>query len=74
MTRDRLTQAGAGVVIIGATVVCGNVLPRLAAISDAHVLRYTDVGVEGAPPIVEVDGHEEGAVTGADAVCHAADG
>jgi len=52
MTRDRLVQAGAGVVLIGAAVVCGNVLPRLTAISEKHVLRYTDVGVDGAPPIV----------------------
>ena len=44
MTHDRLTQAGAGVILIGAIVVCGNVLPRLTAVSDAHVLRYTDVG------------------------------
>jgi len=52
MTRDRLTQACAGVVLIGTTAVCGNVLPRLMAVSDKHVLRYTDVGIDGAPPIV----------------------
>ncbi len=63
MTHDRLTQAGAGVVLIGATVVCGNVLPRLMAISDEHVLRYTDVGIDGAPPIVAL-GTAMGALRG----------
>ena len=63
MTHDRLTQVCAGVVLIGATVVCGNVLPRLTAVSDEHVLRYTDVGIDGAPPIV-VLGTAMGALRG----------
>ncbi len=35
-----------------ATAVSGVVLPRLTEISERHVLRYTDVAVEGAPPVV----------------------
>ncbi len=34
------------------TIVCGSVLPKLTELSERHVLRYTDVAVEGAPPIV----------------------
>ncbi len=60
---DRLIQAGAGVVLIGTTVVCGNVLSRLTAVSEEHVLRYTDVGVDGAPPIVAL-GTAMGALRG----------
>ena len=52
MTHDRLIQAVAGVVLIGTTVACGFVLPRLTEISERHVLRYTNVAVEGAPPVV----------------------
>ncbi len=52
MTHDRLIQAGAGVVLIGTTAACGFVLPRLTEISERHVLRYTNVAVEGAPPVV----------------------
>ncbi len=63
MTHDRLIQACAGIVLIGTTVVCGNVLPRLTAVSDEHVLRYTDVGVDGAPPIVAL-GTAMGALRG----------
>ena len=52
MTHDRLIQVCAGVILIGATAVSGVVLPRLTEISERHVLRYTDVAVEGAPPVV----------------------
>jgi len=52
MTKDRLIQGVALVGAIGGTVACGMVLPRLTATSQQHMLRYTDVAVEGAPPAV----------------------
>jgi hypothetical protein len=52
MTKDRLIQGVALVGAIGGTVACGWVLPRLTATSQRHMLRYTDVAVEGAPPAV----------------------
>ena len=52
MTHDRLIQAVSGVVLIGATTVAGSVLPELTETAERHVLRYTNVAVDGAPPIV----------------------
>jgi hypothetical protein len=52
MTKDRLIQGVAWVGAIGGTVACGMVLPRLTDTSQRHMLRYTDVAVEGAPPVV----------------------
>jgi hypothetical protein len=52
MTRDRLIQLVALIVTIAATAGAGSVLPTLIDKSERHVLRYTDVSIEGAPPIV----------------------
>ncbi len=52
MANDRTIQAVAGAVLIGTTAVSGGVLSRLTAVAERHVLRYTDVAVAGAPPVV----------------------
>ena len=52
MSRDRLIQAMALVVMLVSTTVCGALLPSLIDLSEEHSLRYTDVSVEGAPPFV----------------------
>jgi hypothetical protein len=52
MTKDRLIQGIALVGLIGGTAVCGSVLPGLTEMAQRHMLRYTDVAVEGAPPVV----------------------
>ena len=52
MSRDRLIQAMALVVMLVSTTVCGALLPSLIDLSEKHALRYTDVSVEGAPPFV----------------------
>ena len=50
--RDRLIQLIAVIVAIGAIFGAGGALNHLLRISDENSLRYTDVSVEGAPPIV----------------------
>jgi len=52
MTRDRLIQLVALCTTIVATIGAGTMLPVLIDKSERHVLRYTDVSIEGAPPIV----------------------
>ncbi len=52
MFHDRLIQAIALAVMIVSATVCGSALPRLNRTIEKHVLRYTNVAVEGAPPIV----------------------
>jgi hypothetical protein len=52
MTNDRLIQGVALAGVVGGTVVCGSILPRITETSQRHMLRYTDVAVEGAPPAV----------------------
>ncbi len=54
MTRDRVIQIIAAVVLIASLGGAGTVLPRLLRLSDEHSLRYTDVSVDGAPPIVAI--------------------
>ncbi|MHC4653190.1 MAG: hypothetical protein ACYTES_20325, partial [Planctomycetota bacterium] len=63
MTKDRLIQGVALAGVIGGTAVCGSILPRLTETSQRHMLRYTDVAVEGAPPAVAL-GTAIGAVRG----------
>jgi hypothetical protein len=63
MTRDRWIQLAAVPVLALSALGAGMVLPRLIDQSDEHLLRYTDVSVEGAPPIV-VLGSAIGAVRG----------
>jgi hypothetical protein len=61
--RDRPVQLLAVTSALAAVVGAGSLLPRIVAESDAAKLRYTDVSVEGAPPIVAV-GAAIGAVRG----------
>lgn len=63
MIRDRLIQLIALTVAITATAGAGTVLPVLIDKSERHVLRYTDVSIEGAPPIVAL-GTAIGAIRG----------
>ena len=51
---DRLIQLGAVVVLAGSIAVAGALQPKMLAIADRDQLRYTDVSVEGAPPIVAI--------------------
>ena len=50
--RDRLTQLGALVVLIATLGTAGSLLQPILTRADEAQLRYTDVSVEGAPPIV----------------------
>ncbi len=50
--RDRLIQLACLIVAVAALCGAGALLPRVIAISDEQGMRYTDVSVEGAPPIV----------------------
>ncbi|MHC4127336.1 MAG: hypothetical protein ACYSUR_03135, partial [Planctomycetota bacterium] len=52
MTKDRVIQGVALAGAVGGTVACGSILPGLTEMSQRHMLRYTDVAIEGAPPIV----------------------
>ncbi|NBP51885.1 MAG: hypothetical protein EBU70_12070, partial [Actinobacteria bacterium] len=61
--RDRAVQLLAASSALAAAVGAGALLPRIVSESDAAKLRYTDVSVEGAPPIVAV-GAAVGAVRG----------
>ena len=51
---DRLIQLGAAVVLAGSIAVAGFMQPKMLAIADRDELRYTDIAVDGAPPIVAV--------------------
>ncbi len=61
--RDRLIQLVCVLVAAGALIGGGALLPRLLRISDAQGMRFTDVSVEGAPPIVAL-GQAIGALRG----------
>jgi hypothetical protein len=61
--RDRRIQLLSAAVALAAVAAAGALLPRIVAQSDRAKLRYTDVSVEGAPPIVAV-GAAIGAVRG----------
>jgi hypothetical protein len=50
----RLIQLIALVVALGSAVTAGTLLPRLLRVSELHTLRYTDVAIDGAPPIVQI--------------------
>jgi hypothetical protein len=52
--RDRLIQLLCALIASGAIATAGSMLPTLLRISDERALRYTDVSLEGAPPIVAV--------------------
>jgi hypothetical protein len=63
MARERLIQAGACVVLFGGAAVASVVVPSLVQDAQRSTLRYTDVSVENAPPIVAL-GTAIGAVRG----------
>ncbi len=52
--RDRAIQLLCVAVAVAAIAFGGSLLPSILRISDEHSLRYTDVSLEGAPPIVAV--------------------
>lgn len=54
MARERIIQVIALIVLITAVAASGSMLPGLIKMSDRYALRYTNVSVQGAPPIVAV--------------------
>jgi len=52
MARDRLIQASALAVILGGGAAASVIVPVLVTDAERSTLRYTDVSVESAPPIV----------------------
>ncbi|MSR44131.1 MAG: hypothetical protein EXS15_02070 [Phycisphaerales bacterium] len=52
--RDRVIQLLSVIVAVIALSVGGTLLPKILEVSDQHTLRYTDVSIEGAPPIVAI--------------------
>lgn len=50
--RDRLIQLGSLVVLVGSLSAAGSLLQPIIHRADESRLRYTDVSLEGAPPIV----------------------
>jgi len=63
MRNERIVHLIAAVVIVVATTISGTLLHRIVRMSDEHVLRYTDVSVEGAPGYVAI-GRAIGALRG----------
>ena len=63
MRSDRLVQLIALIITVVSISLCGGLLPGMTKIAEKHMLRYTDVAVEGAPPFV-VLGMAIGAVRG----------
>ena len=52
--RDRVIQAIAAVLLVASLVAAGFLQPRMTAVADREQLRYTDVSIDGAPPIVAI--------------------
>ena len=52
MARDRLVQLGAVAVLVGGAGASAFMVPALVQDAQRNTLRYTDVSVESAPPIV----------------------
>lgn len=52
MSRDRLIQLIAPIIMLIAFAASGSLLPGILRSADDNVLRYTNASVEGAPPIV----------------------
>ncbi len=50
--RDRIIQLIAAIVLLISILGAGMMQPKMIAIADRDELRYTDVSVDGAPPIV----------------------
>ncbi|MEY2796389.1 MAG: hypothetical protein RIR10_2105, partial [Planctomycetota bacterium] len=51
---DRLIQFGSVLALAGAITGAALMQPKLVEIADRDELRYTDVSIEGAPPIVAI--------------------
>jgi len=51
---SRLVKIIALVLALGAAVSAGSLLPRLLRSAEDNTLRYTDVAIDGAPPIVQL--------------------
>ena len=52
--RDRVIQSIAAVLLVASLVAAGLLQPRMTAVADREQLRYTDVSIDGAPPIVAI--------------------
>jgi hypothetical protein len=52
MTRDRIIQIVASLILVVSVAGAGAMVPALIDKSERYMLRYTDVSIEGAPPIV----------------------
>ncbi len=63
MSRDRIIQIVSPIVLVICLAASGAMMPSLIRQADDHALRYTNVSVEGAPPIV-VLGQAIGALRG----------
>ena len=50
--RDKIIQLGAGLLLVVCMAGAGSLLTPILRESDESRLRYTDVSIEGAPPIV----------------------
>ncbi len=50
--RNRLIQLGCILLAVISVIVGGRLLPDILRVSDERSLRYTDVSIDGAPPIV----------------------
>ena len=50
--RDRLIQLLCLIFAVIAVICGGKLLPKILRVSDEKSLRYTDVSIDGAPPIV----------------------
>jgi len=51
---DRAIQIAALVVALVCAVAAGSMLPKMISIAERDALRYTDVAIDGAPPIVQL--------------------
>ncbi|MFZ9880797.1 MAG: hypothetical protein ACO3QC_05285, partial [Phycisphaerales bacterium] len=49
---DRAIQIGAAIALVGGIAAAGALQPKMIAVADREQLRYTDISIEGAPPIV----------------------
>ena len=51
---DRLIQFGSIIALAGAIAGAAVTQPKLVEVADRDELRYTDISIDGAPPIVAV--------------------
>jgi len=51
---DRAIQIGAAIALVGGIAAAGAMQPKMIAVADREQLRYTDISIEGAPPIVAI--------------------